>query len=358
MGWRSRTMKRIRVGIIGQGRSGHDIHARTIVKCVADRFQVVAVADPRPAQLQSDILGKDCVSLGDYRQLLGRRDIDLVVNASPSHLHVPITIEALEAGFNVLCEKPLAHCVADVDRVITTAERTGRLFAIFQQSRFAPYFQQVRSVIDSGVLGRIVLVKIASNSFARRWDWQTLQEYDGGSLRNTGPHPLDQALQLFGTDSMPRVSCVMDRATTFGDAEDVVKLIMSGPGRPTIDIEICCCSAYNPYTFQVNGTHGSLAGTTEHLEWKFYKPEEAPKQTLTREPLPGRTWCSEELQWHAGSWDRPQDVGLFDSMASDFYRNLYDALVEKKPLEVLPRHVRQQIAVIEECHRQNPLSRL
>ena len=349
-------MKTIRVGIIGQGRSGHDIHARALVKFVGDRYKVVAVTDPRPAQLVSDTLEKECARLADYRGLFRRTDLDLIVNASPSHLHVPITLEALRAGFNVLCEKPIARSAAEVDTLVAAAKRKCRLFAIFQQSRFAPYFRQIRSVIDSGVLGRIVLVKMAWNSFGRRWDWQTLQEYNGGSLRNTGPHPVDQALQLFGTDIMPRVACVLDRATTFGDAEDVVKLLLSGPGRPTIDIEICSNSAYNSYGYVVNGTYGSLAGTTEHLDWKYFKPEEAPKQTLTREPMPGRTWCSEELKWHAGSWDLPKEgPGIYDTMAREFYLALYETIVDGKPLVVQPLEVRQQMAVMEECHRQNPL---
>ncbi len=350
-------MKIIRVGIIGQGRSGHDIHARTIVKFVADRFRVVAVADPTPRQLVSDLLGADCVKLSDYRQLLKRTDIDLIVNASPSHLHVPLSLEALDAGFDVLCEKPVARTAAEVDLLVAKAREKGKTFAIFQQSRFGPYFQKIREVIDSGVLGRIVLIKTAWNGFARRWDWQTLQELNGGSLRNTGPHPVDQALALFGFDAMPRVCCVLDRATTLGDAEDVVKIILSGPGRPTIDVEISSCSAYNSHTYVVNGTCGSLAGSTDHLEWKYFKPSEAPKQVVTREPLEGRTWCSEELKWYTGSWDLPKepDAGLFDMMARSFYRALHASLADGKPLAVQPSEVRRQIAVMEECFRQNPL---
>lgn len=348
-------MKKLRVGIIGQGRSGHDIHAHTIVNHLADRFQVVAVADPRPGQLESGILPADCARLGDHRELLRRKDLDLVVNAAPSHLHVPLSIEALEAGFNVLCEKPLARSVAEVDRMVATARRKGRLLAAFQQSRFGQYFRQVRSVIDSGVLGRIVLVKIRFSSFSRRWDWQTLQECNGGSLLNTGPHPLDQALQLFGTDLMPRVSCVMDRATTFGDAEDVVKILLHGPGRPCIDLEISCCSAYKPNTYEVDGTRGSLVGGMEHMDWKYFKLDEAPRQVLTREPIPGRAWCREDLPWHEESWDRPTEGPGLDVMAKSFYTNLHEALVEGSPLAVKLEEVRRQIEVIEECHRQNPL---
>ena len=89
----------------------------------------------------------------------------------------------------------------------------------------------MQKVIRSGVLGRIVQISISFSGFARRWDWQTLQDCNGGNLLNTGPHPLDQALALFG-EGMPKVACYMDRANTWGDAEDYVKLILSGEGHP------------------------------------------------------------------------------------------------------------------------------
>jgi hypothetical protein len=64
------------------------------------------------------------------------------------------------------------------------------------------------------------------------------------------------------------------------------------------------------------------------------------------------------LKWHQGSWDIPKEMPMFDMMAKAFYTALHASLAEGRPLVVTPQHVRQQIAVIEECHRQNPLSRL
>jgi len=348
-------MKRIRVGIIGLGRSGWDIHARSLRRWPG-KFKIMAAVDlieDRRAQAEAEL---GCTVYADYREMLERKDLDLVINATPSHFHVPVTTEIMDAGFNVLCEKPLARRASDVDRLIAKAKEKGILFAIFQQSRFAPYFLQVRKVIDSGVLGHIVIVKIAFNGFGRRWDWQTLQEFDGGNLLNTGPHPLDQALQLFGADAMPGVTCIMDRALTFGDAEDHVKLLMWADGRPTIDLEISSCDAYPSYTYKVHGTRGGLSGNTRHIDWKYFKPEEAPEQHLTREPLPGRAYCTDKLKWYERSWDVPESqADLFGYMAKRFYANLYDALTKGAPLEITPAQVRRQIAVIEECHRQNDL---
>jgi predicted dehydrogenase len=351
-------MKRIRVGIIGQGRSGRDIHAHSLATVVPQLYEIVAVADLQQDRCDRAVKELGCAAYTDHRKLFARNDIDLVVNASPSHLHVPITLEALDAGFNVLCEKPVARRAKDVDRIVAKARKKGRLLAAYQQSRFAPYFLKVREVIDSGVLGRVVMVKISFSGFARRWDWQTLQDHNGGNLLNTGPHPMDQALQLIGTDAMPKVFCLMDRAVTWGDAEDHAKVILCRPGRPTIDIEISSCNPYNLYTYQVFGTQGGLTGTTDHLEWKWFDPAKAPKQHLMEEPLPGPSYCTETLPWESGSWDAPRDgLNLFDTMAKAFYENLHAALTSGAPLAVPMEHVRRQIAVIEECHRQNPLSR-
>jgi predicted dehydrogenase len=352
-------VKRIRVGIIGQGRSGRDIHAHALTTVVPGLYEIVAVADPLQDRCDRAAKELGCMAYPDYRKLFAHDDIDLIVNASPSHLHVPITLEALDAGFNVLCEKPVARHAKDVDRVIAKARKKGRLLAAFQQSRFAPYFLKVREVIDSGVLGRVVMIKSSFSGFSRRWDWQTLQDHNGGNLLNTGSHPMDQALQLIGTDAMPKVFCLMDRAVTWGDAEDHVKVVLTRPGRPTIDLEISSCNAYNLYTYQVWGTQGSLTGTTDHLEWKWFDPAQAPKQHLIEEPLPGPSYCTETLPWRTGSWDAPKgDLDMFDTMAKSFYENLHAALTEGAPLAVPMEHVRLQIAVIEECHRQNPMSRL
>lgn len=355
-------MRQIRVAILGQGRSGRDIHGKHL-KTVQDQYKIVAVVDPLEDRRKRAVEEYGCEVFENYTELFGREDLDLIINASPSHFHVPITLDLLNHGFNVLCEKPLARRASEVDELIEASKKNGKLFAIFQQSRYAPYFRKVKEVVDSGVLGRIVQVSIAFNGFARRWDWQCLQEYNGGNLLNTGPHPLDQALRFLNTDSMPQVTCFMDRANTFGDAEDYVKLIMKAPERPVIDLEISSCCAYPSFTYNVQGTCGGLKGSMTHIDWKYFKPSEAPEQHLVRTPLMHEdgtpAYCGEKLNWYEESWDVPkEDDNLFNAISKGFYDMLYKALTEGAPLEITPEQVRQQIAVIEECHRQNPLSRI
>ena len=350
-------MQKIRTAIIGQGRSGRDIHGAHL-STDTERYQIVAAVDPLPDRRNRAQAEYGCDVYTDYTALLEREDLDLVVNAAPSKFHVPISLSLLEAGYNVLCEKPLASGVLAVDRLIAAAERSGKMLAIFQQSRFAPCFRKIREVIDSGVLGEVVQVSIVYSGFSRRYDWQTLTSEMGGSLLNTGPHPLDQALQFFGGGEMPRVHCIMRNATSYGDAEDHVLLILSGERRPLIEMEISSCARYPHDMYNICATRGGLKGSSRSIEWQYYDPQTARPLELTRTPLHQAdgtpAYCSDKLEWHTEQWSAPEGQGLFATMSHDFYSMLYRSLTEGQPLEVTPQQVRRQIAVIEECHRQNP----
>jgi len=349
-------MKQIKVGIIGQGRSGRDIHGRYLK--TDKRYKIVAVTEALSDRRRRASEEYDCDIYSDHRRMLKRDDLDLVVNSSYSHMHVPISIEILKAGTNCLCEKPAAKRAKDVDRMAATAAKTGKLLAVYQNSRFAPYFLQIQKVINSDVLGRIVQVNIAFNGFSRRYDWQTLQEFNGGNLLNTGPHPLDQGLQLFG-EGYPEVFCFMDRANTVGDAEDHVKLLLRGEDRPLINIEVSSCCAYPCYTYNIYGTRGGLKGTPGAMEWKYYLPKESRKPRLKRRPIakPDGTpaYCSSNITWHTRKWEKPQDFDdMILLMGGSYYSMLYKTLTEGAPMEVTLDQVRRQIWVIEQAHKQNP----
>jgi scyllo-inositol 2-dehydrogenase (NADP+) len=345
----------IRVGIVGLGRSGRDIHGKHLSRA-RRKFKIVAVTDRLAPRRQRAEAEYGCRSYATPESLLAQDDIDLVVNASQTQYHVPLTLKALKAGFHVLCEKPLARKAEEVDKIIRASRRAGRVAAAFQNRRYDADFQQVVKVVNSGVLGRIVMIKTAINGFSRRWDWQTLRKHSGGSLLNTGPHVLDQALQLFGTDTRPEVTCIMDRATSLGDAEDHVKLLLLGRGRPTIDVEISSCCAYPQERFNVYGTRGGLqADGSGGVRWRYFLPREQPRQTLKQTPIENEAglpaYCREDLKWRERDWHAPAKRKSIDAQ---YYDMLHRALTTGAPLEVTLPEIRQQIAVIEECHRQNP----
>lgn len=351
-------MKKLRVAILGQGRSGRDIHARYL-STDTRRFTVAAVVDPladRRARAEKEF---GCEAYASHKALLKRDDIDLVVNATPSKFHVPYTLEFLRAGFNVLVDKPFAPRVRDADRMIEAAKKAGVTLAVFQQSRFAPYYRQVKKVVDSGVLGEIIQVNIAFNGFGRRYDWQTLTSESAGSLLNTGPHPLDQALQFMGTDAKLSVNCWMRNAKSLGDADDHILLVLSAPDRPIVHVEVSSCCKMPTDTYRVYGTHGGLHGGMTQMEWSYYNPAKAPRLKLITEPLshPDGTpaYCSDPVTFTTKTWTVPEkQKNLFQTISSGYYTMLHKALTEGKPMEVTLEQVRQQVWVIEQCHKQNP----
>lgn len=358
----SRTSKRatgpLRVGVLGQGRSGLSIHSNWFEQSPR-KYRIVAVSDLLTDRRQHAQERFGCDTYRKVEDLLARDDLDLVVNALPSHLHPPVTIQALQAGHNVVCEKPAAWNVAQLDTMITAARKARRVLAPFQQSRYRALFRKTRHVIDSGVLGRIVQVRIVANGFARRWDWQTLQEFKGGNLLNTGPHFVDWAVCLQGFKKPDSILCAMDRANTFGDAEDYVKVVLQKKGAPLIDLEISSCDAYPGDMITVHGTQGGLSGGAAGLRWKYYNPKKTPRQKLTRSPLPGQAYCSEKLPMTEKTWaPNKAQADAFTWMSKQFYDGLYKSLCDGAALEVTPRQVRVQMAVMEECHRQARLSKL
>ena len=348
----------IGVAILGLGRSGYGIHARWLSQ-QPGRFRIVAVADRLADRRDRAKHEFGCDAVRDGRAVLGRDDIDLVINALPSHLHPHVSIKVLRSGHHLVCEKPVARKTVEFDRVVAVARRARRIFVPFHQRRFSPSFEKIRSVIDSGVLGEIVSINIAFNSFSRRWDWQTLQEFNGGNLLNTGPHVVDMALCLLDFHKPEKIFCAVRRANTAGDAEDHVKLVLHTRRQPVVDIEISSCAAYPPATFTINGTRGGLTGGSDGLRWQYFDAKQAPKLTLSRQPIPGPAYCREELAFTKRSWKaRGRQVDEFSYMCGAFYHQLYDAVRSGAAVPIAGREVRVLVQVLEECRRQNRLVRL
>ena len=95
------------------------------------------------------------------------------------------------------------------------------------------------------------------------------------------------------------------------------------------------------------------------LRWRFFDPKAAPKQKLIRLPMPNQSYCREALTLTEQTWEpTAEENDGFTYMSRRFYDHLYEVLREGAPLDIAPRQVRVQIAVLEECHRQVKLPRL
>jgi predicted dehydrogenase len=336
----------VRVGIAGLGRSGWGLHVNTL-EAMPDEYRIVAVCDPNPDRQAEAQARLGCRAYADFGAMFADSEVELVVIATPSHLHARLAIEAMQAGKNVIVEKPFATDLRDADRMIAAAQETGRLLTGSQDQRYAPDFLKVRSVIESGKLGRIVMVRIAWQWFRRRWDWQTLREFGGGSLNNDGSHVIDQALVLLG-NAEPEVFCQMERTLlSLGDAEDHVKVILRAPGAPIIDMEFTNACAYPQDVWLVMGTQGGLTGSHTQLRWKSFDPDSLPTRQLSREPTPDRSYNREELPWVEETCDLSKEGHRSNNRK--LYNGLYATLRQGARLPITAESIRRQIAVLETC---------
>jgi predicted dehydrogenase len=341
---------KVRVGIVCLGRSGWGIHAR-LLEPLKDKYLITAVFDKDPARLKEAAEKFGCKTFTSYSSFLKDPGYELAVVATPNKLHSKFSIQALEAGKNVVCEKPMALSIRDADKMIAAAKKSGRLLTIFQNARYAVDFLKVKEIIGSGVLGRIVHIRMAWHGFSRRWDWQTLKKFGGGSLNNTGPHPIDQALVLFG-ETAPGVFCLRDKALTLGDADDHVKVVLHGKGAPTVEVEVTSACAYPQERWLVMGTQGGLSGTASALKWKYFDPKTLPKRVADESPTPDRSYNSETIQFIEGSWDAKDDKNPGET---GFYLDLYETLTKGGAPHITPESVRRQMSVLDKCRKMAPV---
>jgi len=168
---------RIRAALIGSGGRGKDLVG--IIKNLPDVEMVAACDVFEPRYLEAArIIGAQAETMKDYRRVLERKDIDAVIIATPDHWHTPITLEAVAAGKDVYCEKPVTHDLSEGDKLISGVEQSGRVVATGTQQRSWDHYLLAKQIIDSGRLGQI--------TFVRTW-WY--QDY----VRTSKLSPIDQS---------------------------------------------------------------------------------------------------------------------------------------------------------------------
>lgn len=193
---------RRRVALIGAGVIGCH-HARVIDE-LADRLELAAVIDPitEPAQRLVDTYGGR--PFGTLAEALRSAEIDLVVVCTPTGNHRAAAIEALQAGKDVILEKPAETTVARTDEIIAAQRASGRLVSVISQHRFDRSTEVAVEAIARGELGRLTS-GIASvdwwrgQSYYDSGNWRGTWELDGGgALMNQGVHTVDLLVATMG----------------------------------------------------------------------------------------------------------------------------------------------------------------
>jgi predicted dehydrogenase len=152
----------IQIALIGAGGQGQ---GDTSTAIQVPGVKVVAVADCYKGRLEhsKEIWGADLFTTRDYREILARPDIDAVIVATPDHWHKQVAVDAMNAGKDVYCEKPMIHLYADGPEMIEAARSTGRILQIGSQRVSSIVYAKAKELLASGAIGKLNLV-------TARWD--------------------------------------------------------------------------------------------------------------------------------------------------------------------------------------------
>ena len=191
-------MSKIKFGIVGCGRIAKR-HAEHINKLA----ELTAVCDVDGEKAQAFKDQYLCLSFERIEEFLETGEIDVVVVCTPNGSHAAQTIRSLEAGFHVLCEKPMATKTHDCEEMIKAAERNNKQLFIVKQNRFNPAVAAVKQKLDSGALGSIYSVQLncfwnRNTDYYQSSDWRGTKQLDGGTLFTQFSHFIDLLYWMIG----------------------------------------------------------------------------------------------------------------------------------------------------------------
>ena len=261
----------LHVGLIGYGLAGASFHAPLIG--VVPGLRLAGIVTSRRDGVARD--WPQAAIVEDAKTLLADPAIDLVVIATPDHLHAPLARAALLAGKHVVIDKPFVTDPADGAALIALADARGLMLSAFHNRRWDSDFLTVRKVLADGVLGGIALAELRWDRFrpAIKPGWR--ETPGAGLLNDLGPHLLDQALQLFGAPE----AIMADIATQRAEAatEDYFELTLHYGARRVIVSAASLLAQPRP-RFALHGTGGS-----------FVKYGIDPQEAVLRAGLPPTT---------------------------------------------------------------------
>lgn len=322
-------MAALRVGLVGYGMAGRDIHS-PLLRQTGDRVVGVVTRNPgRAAAATADWPG--VVVHEDLPGLLGQ-DLDVVVIVSPTGRHLEHTRAALAAGAPVVVDKPLAVTARDAQELVDLAEQDAGRLTVFHNRRWDAEQLTAAALVASGVLGTV-------HGFERRWErwrpvpkdrWRENAADDGGGLLlDLGAHLVDSAVQLFGP--VASVYAEIRSLTTPAD-DDVLLSLHHHSGTVSHLGAGSLVGAPGPRT-RVLGSAGAYLVTS-------FENEPTPFAVL--DELAGVEHCG----WLVHG-DRREPVPRAAGEHADFYRGVRSWLRDGGPAPVDPRDAVRTARVLD-----------
>lgn len=296
------TDRELGVGIVGLGHIGQ-LHICGVQ--ASSKARLAAVADVDPALVDEAVAATGARWYGSVQDLLADPDVGAVTVGLPHHLHHPVVAEVIEAGKDVLVEKPMALTVEECDDLIARAEAASVRLSVDHNQVFDPSHIRARELIADGALGEPSFIRLRLGLSSSHPGWRAdVAKVGGGLLFDAGIHRFYLARFLFGDADV--AASILDRLSTEGEELAVVVMQFHNGATGVIEANYSGSPRSFDDSVEITGTVGSIS----------IRGLEAP--TFGR-PIPGPS-----MRWHDGErwYDEDYAVSADDDYVASVIKSI------------------------------------
>ena len=331
----------IEVGLIGFGLAGRAFHA-PVIRAVPG-LHLAAILQRTGTEAAEEY--PDVRIVRSLDELLSISEIRLIVIATPNETHYSFARQCLEAGRDVVVDKPFTTSLEEAVSLVQFAKDANRLLTVYQNRRYDGDFQAVRQLLEVGTLGRIVRFETSYDRFRPQLKpgaWREAARPGSGILFDIAPHLIDHALVLFGLPEAVTADVRAERENAAADDAFDITLHYSNGMRAVLRSSILA-AAPRP-RFVLFGTQASFVKQT-------FDPQEA---NLRRGFIPKDTAWGAEPEENWGVLTVPSR-DLFERRRippancdyRDYYSNVRDAILGRASLAVTPERALEVMRLLE-----------
>jgi scyllo-inositol 2-dehydrogenase (NADP+) len=320
----------IEVGLIGFGLAGRAFHA-PVIRAVPG-LHLAAILQRSGNEAAERYLDVRIVRSLD--ELLAIKEIQLIVIATPNETHYSFARQCLEAGRDVVVDKPFTTTLDEAISLVQIAKTAYRLLTVYQNRRYDGDFQAIRQLVAAGTLGRIVRFETSYDRYRPQLKpgaWRETQRPGSGILFDIAPHLIDHALVLFGLPEAVTADVRIERENALAD--DAFDIILHYPRGLRAVLRSSILAAASRPRFVVLGTQGSFVKQS-------FDPQE---MNLRQGHIPADTaWGAEpETNWGvltlpSGDAFEQRRIPSASCDYRDYYANVRDAILGRAKLTVTP----------------------
>ncbi len=330
--------KTIKVGLIGWGISAKVFHAPFLK--ASPHYEVTHVLERH--KQESKAMFPDADIVRNIEDLL-QKDIDLVVITTPNDTHYPYTLQALEAGKNVVVEKPFTIHSRDALQLINTAKQKRLLLAVYHNRRYVSDYFTIKKILDKKALGDVHTFEAHYDRYRaeeRPNAWREKPVEGSGILYDLGAHLIDQSLTLFGLPKEITAKTKLQRPHAKAVDWFEVKLDYNFL---EVTLKAGMLVREPGPRYLVHGTKGSFIKSGEDPQEAKLRAGEMPSEDLGKEDV--ETWglLHTEMDGKIIKEKLPSENGNYGL----FYEDLYQSLQNGKPFPIKPEQAYNVIKLIE-----------